>query len=101
MAIPLLSTVRRWYCPNCPVTDVTTEPRPHTRYHTCGGLRGLTAPLVLEGTKAKVEAHDREDYVGNDDVRKDANGRPVMSITTTRDDGEDVMVFAPTAHLRV
>jgi hypothetical protein len=53
--------------------------------------------MVLEGTKAKVETHEREDYIGTDDVRLH-EGRPVMSVVTTRDDGQDVAVFAPTAN---
>jgi hypothetical protein len=53
--------------------------------------------MVAEGTKARVYARDREDYVGNDLVQHDADGRPVMSVVTERDDGQDVAVFAPTA----
>jgi hypothetical protein len=49
---------------------------------------------------AKVTAHEREDYIGTDQVRLTA-GRPVMSVTTERDDGRDVVVFAPTATARV
>lgn len=86
-----------WVCPNCPTQSVTTEARPHTRFHTCPGLRGLTAPLVQAGTRVKVTAVEREDYVGGDFVQTDAAGRPVMAVVTERDDGNDVMVFAPTA----
>lgn len=91
---------KRWVCPNCSATDVTRESRPHTRFHTCSGLRGLTAPFVPEGVSCKVVAHDRDDYVGRDRVQTDANGRPVMSVVTTRDDGVDTIVFAPTAMLK-
>jgi hypothetical protein len=62
-------------------------------------LRGLTAPMVLAGTKAKVEIHEREDYIGSDKVQLH-EGRPVMSVVTTRDDGQDVAVFAPVATAR-
>lgn len=94
----LLRTVRRWACPNCTAEDVTTEARPHTRFHACAGLRGLSAPMVPAGTSAKVEVREREDYLGADagHVRLH-EGRPVMSVVTTRDDGQDVVVFAPTA----
>ena len=97
MNVPLLGVERRWECPNCSLTDVTREPQVHTRYHACRGLRGLTAPMVPAGTSAKVEAVDRGDYVGADTVTTDGEGRPVMSIVTTRDDGQDCMVFAPAA----
>lgn len=96
-AVLLQPAERRWECPNCTITDVTREPRPHSRMHSCPGLRGLTAPMVAAGTAAKVEAVERGDYIGRDLVQTDAAGRPVMSIVTTRDDGQDCMVLAPTA----
>lgn len=97
MSVVHLNAVQRWYCPACRATDVTTEPRPHSRFHTCPKLGFLTVPMVREGTKAKLEAHLREDYVGKEAIQTDANGRPVMSVTTTRDEGQDVTVYAPTA----
>lgn len=93
----LLAAERRWECPNCSVTDVTHEAQPHTRFHACRGLRGLTAPMVPAGTRCKVEAVEREDYVGHELVQTDADGRPVMAVVTTRDDGTDVAVYAPCA----
>jgi len=95
-----LDVTTLWVCPNCSQQSVTHEARPHIRYHTCFGLRGLSAPFVQAGVKCKVEARDREDYVGKDIVQTDAYGRPVMSIVTTRDDGQDCMVLAPTATMR-
>lgn len=92
--------VTTWVCPNCPQTFIARKFLPN-RFHQCPGLRGLLAPMVPEGIKAKVEAHDRDDYVGRDIPAVDENGRPVMSVTTTRDDGQDTMVFAPTATARV
>lgn len=83
-----------WTCPNC-ANEVRARPFP-ARFHNCVGLRGLTAPMVPAGTKAKVEVHEREDYAGHDRVTLH-EGRPVMSIVTTRDDGQDVAVFAPAA----
>lgn len=99
--IPILELpVHDWYCPNCGKTDQTREARPHTRYHTCPKLRMLSAPMLPKGMAAKVEARDRDDYVGMEMVQKDASGRPIMSIVTTRDEGQDTMVFAPTATAR-
>lgn len=98
MNIPLLAPPEhRWECPNCDLTDVTHEAQPHTRFHICPGLRGLNAPMVPAGTRCKVEALEREDYINGDDVQYDGEGRPVMSVQTTRDDGTDLAVYAPTA----
>jgi hypothetical protein len=53
--------------------------------------------MLPAGTAARVERRDRDDYVGKEKVQTDGNGRPVMSIVTTRDNGQDVVVFAPLA----
>jgi hypothetical protein len=91
----LLRGEQHWTCPNCTETAVTVDAP--NRFHNCRGLLGLTAPLVLDGVRAKVEAVEREDYVGREMVQTDAEGRPVMSVVTTRDDGTDVAVLAPCA----
>jgi hypothetical protein len=89
---------QHWLCPNCTQTQVTRNVRATvTPFHSCRGLRGLQAPLVLDGTRCKVVAREREDYVGREVVTTDGEGRPVMSVVTTRDDGEDCAVFAPAA----
>ena len=95
--LPILQPEKRWSCPNCDATDVTHEAQPHTRFHACRGLKGLTAPMVPAGTRCKVEAIEREDYINGDLVQFDGEGRPVMSVVTTRDEGNDVAVYAPTA----
>lgn len=99
-AVLLAPPEQRWECPNCPLEGVTREPRAHTRMHPCRGLGGLTAPMVPAGTRCKVVAVERDDYIAGEDVPLH-DGRPVMAVRTTRDDGEDVAVFAPTAHARV
>ena len=99
MTIPILAPVQHWWCPNCRLEDVTHEAKLHIRYHTCPKLRNLSAPMVPAGTKAKVEVHEREDYIGKGLPRLDENGRPLMNIETTRDEGTDLLVFAPTATL--
>lgn len=94
-----LNAEQHWVCPNCTATAVTTG-QPN-RFHECAGLRGLLAPMVPEGLNCAVTAVEREDYQGNEDVRTDGEGRPVMAVRTTRDDGEDVVVFAPTAYAHI
>lgn len=97
MTVLLEPPEHRWGCPNCGLEHVTHEIRPHTPFHPCKGLRGLVAPYVMAGTKAKVEAVERGDYVGRDQVQTDGEGRPVMAVVTTRDDGQDCAVMAPCA----
>jgi len=98
--VVLAAPERRWACPNCDATDITREAGQHTRFHTCGGLAGLTAPMVPHDQRVKVEAIEREDYIGSEDVRLDDDGRPIMSVLTTRDEGTDLVVYAPTAYAR-
>jgi hypothetical protein len=95
--IPILKPEQRWECPNCMLKEVTHEAQPHTRFHACRGLKGLTAPMVPEGTRCEVKAVEREDYVGKEIVTVDGDNRPVMAVETVRDDGNDVAVFAPCA----
>ena len=89
--------MKHWSCPNCVQLTVTTEQRPHTPFHACPGLKGLTAPFIEDGTKAKLTVVERGDWVGRELVQTDGEGRPVMAVVTTRDDGEDCTVYAPTA----
>lgn len=96
--IPILRPVNRWHCPACGREDITHEARPHSRFHACPRMRGLTTPMLPAGTKGKVELREREDYVGREHVQLDPErGRPVQSIVVTRDHGQDTTVFAPTA----
>jgi hypothetical protein len=95
----ILHAEQRWVCPNCPATAVTEGQT--NRFHRCTGLRLLLAPMVLEGTRCKVVAREREDYVGRETVQCDGEGRPVAAIMTVRDDGEDCTVLAPAARMRM
>jgi hypothetical protein len=95
----LLRPEQRWACPNCVATAVTHFPPDvvASQMHDCRGLKGLTAPMVPAGTRAKVEALEREDYTNGDLVTTDGEGRVVMAAEVTRDDGTDRAVFAPCA----
>jgi hypothetical protein len=93
--------IRRWRCPECKQTDVTNDDGTGIRYHVCPKMRGLSVPYVLEGVSAKLVLNERQDYINGDMVRLDPERRrPVMNITTVRDDGQDLVVFAPTATSR-
>lgn len=65
--------------------------------HPCPGLAGLMVPLVPAGQHCKVEAVEREDWIARELVQTDGEGRPVMAVVTTKDDGQDCTVFAPAA----
>lgn len=66
-------------------------------HHRCREMAGLMVALIPAGTKAKVEAVERGDYVGTDLVQRDAEGRVWMSTVVTRDEGQDCTVYAPCA----
>lgn len=89
--------VTRWECPNCNQKHVTKERLPHSPFHSCTGLKGITSPFVPEGTSCKIEAKERDDYVGAEIAHLDADGRAVMSVVTTRDEGQDCAVLVPLA----
>lgn len=102
MDIPIIGAETRWSCPNCMAAEVTREAQPHTRFHACRGLKGLTAPMIPVGMDCKVMAVEREDYVGNQLVQTDGEGRPIMAVRTERADGSnDVAVLAPCATTRI
>lgn len=92
-----------WYCPNCGHTATTPPLRPGAgqnqgAFHPCPRLGGLTTPMLPAGVSGKVEALDREDYVGRDIPQRDREGRVRMSIVTERDNGRDTIVLAPTVN---
>jgi hypothetical protein len=97
----LFSMVKDWYCPQCGKTDRTNNPKPHTRYHICPKLKGMSAPMVEQGVDAKLVLVERGDYEGEDTGRTQLTPegkRPVMALRTERADGSnDVIVYAPTA----
>lgn len=100
-AVLLNPEPRQWGCPHCPVTAVTPWDTPN-RFHFCSGLAGITAPMIPVGSEAVTRAVVREDYVGQEIVQYDANGRPISAVVTDRPDGSnDVAVLAPTAAVKV
>jgi hypothetical protein len=101
--VPVLLCERRWVCPNCATQSVTKRADVHQQMHHCPGLNGFIAPMVEAHLgKVKVEAVERGDYVNGDHVQymeKDGKQVPIMSVVTTRDDGQDCAVYAPAATL--
>lgn len=97
MTAPQLS--KRWVCADECGSHATTydDALPH---HACNARGGLMVPLIVEGSKVKMTAVEREDYVGSELVQTNDEGRPVMATVTTRDDGEDCTIYAPTASVQ-
>jgi len=100
----ILNPTRIWECPSCRLRDRTTEAQPHTRFHSCKALNGLTAPMVdvthrdLDPSAQRHRIVEREDYVAGELVQTDDRGRPVMALITDRADGSnDCTVYAPAA----
>lgn len=58
-------------------------------------------PLIPTTTRGESTKVERQDYIGKEAVQLDADGRPVMAIVTTRDDGQDCTIFAPCASLGI
>lgn len=53
--------------------------------------------MVQAGIRCEVRAVEREDWIGRELVQTDGEGRPIMAVVTTRDEGTDCAVYAPTA----
>ena len=69
--------------------------------HNCGGRAGMSVPMVREGSKDHVRLVEREDYVGQEVVRKAAEGRVFMRAEVETEDTVNVWVYAPVARTSV
>lgn len=89
----------RWVCPDkrCGKTHDAAPDQRGNAYHACPRAGGLSVPMVREGVAAKLVITERLDWVGREDVQLSDERRPIMSVTTVRDDGTDCTVYAPVA----
>ena len=107
--IPILSARKAWDCPNCNAEDVTEEAKPHTRFHNCAGMGGLSLPMVeksrhgADKRSVRVSKVVRQDYVGKEKgLVYDDEGQPIMAAVTEYGDGSnDVAVFAPVVQVEM
>lgn len=90
--------VTDWWCPTCKAADRTRRAVAHTRMHVCSAAGGMTVPMVTAGIRGKLVMHEREDYVGNEDVQRADDGRVFMSARVITDETEHLAVYAPTAY---
>jgi hypothetical protein len=103
-AVPLLQGWQDWECPACHYTERVSPPLPaHAqRWHPCRALHMLKTPLVPAGTDCKIEAIERQDYLGAEIQRTGDDGKPYAAIRTERADGSnDLAVYAPLAHATI
>jgi hypothetical protein len=94
------------HCPNgCGASERVPPMQANaTRFHTCPKLHTLSAPLVRMSADCKVEAVEREDYLGTETQAKGDDGKPYMSIKTTYADGHNDLATnagLATAEMRV
>ena len=102
MTIPILEApIRDWHCPACGLTDRTQQHGYHVRYHTCPKTRMLSIAMLPAGTAGKIVVHEREEYVGKEIVQYDQAGRALVSAETVRDNGNDLIVYAPMARASI
>jgi hypothetical protein len=102
MAAAVLDAWQDWECPNCDLTErIRPLPPNASRMHTCPGLHMLTAPLVPAGTRCKVTAEERQEYLGDEVQATGDDGVTYMAVRTTRDDGCDLAVNAGLAQARL
>jgi hypothetical protein len=90
--VPLLRRpFEEWHCPNgCHCRETLPAlPPGATRYHNCPNLHQLSAPLVRAGADCKVEAIEREDYIGDQVQARGDDGKVYMAITTRYADGRN------------
>lgn len=103
--IPLLKPqYEDLHCPNCGYAERLPEPLPpgSSRFHNCVKLHNLSAPLVPVKADCKVEAVNRDDYLGDEIVNMGDDGKAYMAIETTHADGHtDRAVNAGLAQARL
>lgn len=93
----LLDAESRWECQHCEHKQVLRGAVPGAVIHKCRGLAGVIAPLTPAGTRCRVRVFEREDYVAGETVQTNGYGRPIMSVVTEREDGQDCLILAPLA----
>ena len=95
--IPILRPETRWACPNCDLTDVTHNAGPHSRFHSCAGLKGISAPMIVaaEVAKVAVRAVVRADYLNGEKQETNEDGVPIMAVETEYWDGHTDLSVNP------
>ena len=91
-----------WQCNSCGMQHVEpARAEVITPMHACGGMAGAWVPFVPANSTARLRVEERQDYIGKDTPFVDAKGRPIMSVYTMREDGEDCHILAPTVNMTI
>ena len=104
MTAALLLGYQDWECPACRHSERINPPLPANaqRWHPCPKLHMLKTPMVIAGTDCKIEAIERQDYLGTEIQRTGDDGKPYAAVRTDRADGSnDLAVYAPLAYARI
>ena len=64
------------------------------RFHACPGSTALPRPWCAPGSRCKVTAEERQDYLGREMQAAGDDGKPYMAVRTTYDDHDDLAVNA-------
>lgn len=96
MSALLLDIWHDYVCPNCSVTErIRPLPPAAVRMHPCAGLKGILAPLVIQGADCKVVAIEREDFLNGEVQASNEDGTPIMAVSTIYADGHNDLVVNP------
>jgi hypothetical protein len=57
--------------------------------------------MTREGERVHVTTREREDYIGDEVVTRDGEGRPIMAVNVERENGNDIAVYAPQAKVDI
>lgn len=99
-AVDLIPVEQTWACQDCP-TRIRARVGTQTPLHPCPAHNGVRLPMLAEGERGDLRLKVRDDYVGNEDVSYDEQGRPICAAEIVREDGNDVWAYAPAARVEV
>jgi hypothetical protein len=90
-----------YVCDKCPTRSRVGGADRRVPMHDCPGRALMSVPLVPEGQRGELRLIERDDYVGTEDVRTDAEGRVFMRAELETATGISAWVYAPTVHTNV
>lgn len=100
--VDLIPPTQIWVCQHCSCRVQTQGLGVRTPLHPCPAHANFRLPMMAEGERGDLRLHERDDYVGREDVQTDDDGRPIARAEIVHEDGSnDVWVYAPAARVEV